>query len=109
MAKVGSSVTDPKAGSYCLITLDSGDKIIVNHDKQRLTVEQSRMFGFRSERLFACDLSTPEGQSVLATLTRDARPGTADATPLGAMVNLVKECGSAADGRARCVRLPSAA
>jgi hypothetical protein len=33
MAKVGRFVTDPKAGAYCQITLDSGEKIIVNHDK----------------------------------------------------------------------------
>ena len=33
MAKVGRFVTDPKAGVYCQITLDSGEKIIVNHDK----------------------------------------------------------------------------
>jgi hypothetical protein len=32
MAKVGRFVTDPKAGAYCQITLDSGEKIIVNHD-----------------------------------------------------------------------------
>jgi len=32
MAKVGCSVVDPKAGAYCQITLDSGEKILVNHD-----------------------------------------------------------------------------
>ena len=33
MPKVGRFVTDPRAGAYCRITLDSGEKIIVNHDK----------------------------------------------------------------------------
>ena len=27
MAKVGRVVTDPKAGSYCRVTLDSGERI----------------------------------------------------------------------------------
>ena len=31
MAKVGQWVTDPKAGAYCRITLDNGEKIVVNH------------------------------------------------------------------------------
>ena len=33
MAKVGRFVTDPKPGAYCQVVLDSGEKIIVNHDK----------------------------------------------------------------------------
>ena len=33
MPKVGRFVTDPRAGAYCQITLDSGEKIIVNHEK----------------------------------------------------------------------------
>jgi hypothetical protein len=31
MPKVGRFVTDPRAGAYCQITLDSGEKVIVNH------------------------------------------------------------------------------
>jgi len=31
MAKVGRLLTDPKAGAYCQITLDSGEKIMVDH------------------------------------------------------------------------------
>jgi len=31
MAKVGQIVTIP-TGSYCNITLDSGDKVVVNHE-----------------------------------------------------------------------------
>jgi len=33
MGKVGRFITDPKAGAYCQVTLDSGDKLIVNHAK----------------------------------------------------------------------------
>ena len=29
MAKVGRFVTDPRAGAYCQITLDTGEKIVV--------------------------------------------------------------------------------
>ena len=102
MAKVGRFVTDPRAGSYCHITLDSGEKIVVGHDKSRLTIELSKLFGFASDRVFVCELDTPAGQAALARLTRDARPGTADATPLGALVRHVKHCGTAADVKARC-------
>ena len=107
MSKVGRFVTDPRAGSYCQITLDSGEKIIVNHDKQQLTIELSKLFGFSSDRLFTCDLSTDQGLAALATLTRSAAAGTADATPLGALVKYVKDCGTAADVKARCATLMS--
>jgi hypothetical protein len=33
MPKVGRFVTDPRAGAYCRMTLDSGEKVIVNHEK----------------------------------------------------------------------------
>jgi len=33
MGKVGRFVSDPKAGAYCQIVLDGGEKILVNHDK----------------------------------------------------------------------------
>ena len=33
MGKVGRFITDPKAGAYCQVTLDSGDKLVVNHAK----------------------------------------------------------------------------
>ena len=105
MSKVGRFVTDPKAGSYCQITLDNGEKIVVNHDKQHLAIEQSKMFGFSSDRLFACDLATNEGQAALAALTRDAVAGSADATPLGALVKYVTDCGTAAGVKIRCALL----
>ena len=31
MGKVGRFITDPKAGAYCQVTLDTGDKLVVNH------------------------------------------------------------------------------
>jgi hypothetical protein len=56
MAKIGQSVTIP-TGVYCTITLDSGEKIIVNCEGAgpsgaRLTVERVKMFGLSSERVF---------------------------------------------------------
>ena len=51
MPKVGRFVTDPRAGAYCQITLDSGEKVIVNHDKGGfkgglLTIEATKFMGF---------------------------------------------------------------
>lgn len=62
MAKVGRFVVDPKAGAYCHITLDSGEKIIVNHDKGRtkggsLTIEKTGWLGLGGERVFAGNLA----------------------------------------------------
>jgi hypothetical protein len=112
MGKVGRFVTDPKAGAYCQIVLDSGEKIIVNHDKGgfkggRLVIEASRFMGFSSDRIFVCDLDSPGGVIALANLTRHAEPGSVDATPLGAFVGYVKDCRSVADVRTRCAALLS--
>ena len=105
MTKVGRFVTDPKAGAYCQITLDSGEKVIVNHDKGgfkggNLTVETTKWWG-GGQRIFACNLDTPEGQAALARLTRGAPEGSALATPLGAFVEYVKDCKSVDDIKAR--------
>jgi hypothetical protein len=107
MARVGRFFRDPKAGSYCQITLESGEKIIVNHDKWRLTIELSKLFGFSADTIFGCDLDTPEGRTALTRLTRGAHPESTDATPLGAFVKYVKDCGTAANVRARCAALMS--
>jgi hypothetical protein len=111
MAKVGRFVTDPRAGAYCQITLDSGEKIVVNHDKGgfkggRLTIESSRLMGLRSERVFGCDLDSPEGAAALRRLTANAQG--VEATPLGAFVGYVKGCGSVAEVKARCAALLAA-
>jgi hypothetical protein len=110
MAKVGPFITDPNAGAYCRITLDSGEKLIVNHDKGgfkggRITIDVSKFMGFSSERIFSCDLDSPEGKAAIAQLTRGAREGSVEATPLGAVVECVKHCGSVADVKTRCAGL----
>jgi hypothetical protein len=112
MPKVGRFVTDPQAGAYCQITLDNGEKIIVNHEKGGfkgglLSIEASKFMGFSSDRIFACDLDSPEGGRVLAWLTRDAEPGSLAATPLGAAVVFVKDAGSLAELKTRCAALMS--
>jgi hypothetical protein len=50
MPKIGRFVTDPRVGAYCHVTLDSGEKIVVNHDKGGvkgglLTIEVSKFMG----------------------------------------------------------------
>jgi hypothetical protein len=100
MGKVGRFVMDPRAGAYCQIVLDSGEKIIVNHDQGGfrggwLTIEVSKFMGFSSDRIFACALDSPEGKAALTELTRDAREGSVEATPLGAFVQYVKDPTSA--------------
>jgi hypothetical protein len=106
MAKVGRFVTDPRAGAYCQVVLDSGEKVIVNHEKGGLkgglvTIDAVKFMGFSSDRIVACDLDTAEGKAALGALTRNAKEGSVDATPLGAFVNHVKAYASVADLRAR--------
>ena len=110
MSKVGRFVVDPRAGAYCQITLDSGQKIIVNHDKGgfkggHLTIELSKLMGLSSERIFTCDLDGPDGKAALARLTRDAPKDSVGATPLGAFVEFVKDARSVDEVKARCAVL----
>jgi len=110
MAKVGRFVTDPKAGAFCQVTLDSGEKIMVNHEGSgfkdgRVTIEVLKFLGFASDRIFACDLDSPEGRAALAHLTRDARQGSVEATALGAFVAHVTSCKSAAEVKSSCAAL----
>ena len=112
MTRVGQFVTVPNSGAYCQIALDSGEKILVNHDQGgfkggRLTIEVSKLLGFSSDRIFSCDLDSSEGASALSQLTRNAPPGSAQATPLGAFVEYVKSCASAAAVKAKCEALLS--
>ena len=111
MTKVGRFVTDPKVGAYCQITLDSGEKIIVNHDKGgfkggNLTVETTKWWG-GGQRVFACNLDSPQGQAVLARLTAGATEGSVGATPLGALVEHLKDCTSVAEIKTRGAALLS--
>jgi hypothetical protein len=111
MGKIGRFVTDPKAGAYCQITLDSGEKILVNHDKGdlaggRLTIHTVKWLGFgSSEMLLSLDLDGPAGREALARLTSGAPRGSSEATPIGALVAHVQGCQSVQEVRARCASL----
>ena len=111
MAKIGTFVVDPKAGSYCHITLASGERIIVSHDQGGfkggvLTVLETRWWGFATgETLLTCTLDSPEGKAAMARLTQGVDPKSARATPLGAFVYALAEGKSLADVRARCTAL----
>jgi hypothetical protein len=114
MGKVGRFVVDPKAGAYCDVTLDNGEKLIVNHDKGgfkggHLSLEKKKWMGLGSERLFLCDLDSPTGKAAVARLTRGVASDTARATPLGAFAEYVKDCKSADDAKARCEALVAGA
>ena len=106
MAKVGRFVTDPKAGAYCQIVLDSGDKLLVNHTKGgfkggRLTMETTKWWG-SGTRFFDFDLDSAEGKAALARLVKGVPEDSVDATPLGAFVNLVRDCRSLDEVKAKC-------
>ena len=110
MAKVGRFVTDPGAGAYCQITLDSGEKILVNHEKGGfkgglLAIETVKFMGLSSDRIFTCNLDDEEGRAILTRLTRDVQPGSVEATPLGAFVEYVRNCASVTDLRSKCAAL----
>jgi len=110
MSKVGRFVTDPKAGAYCNITLDSGEKIIVNHDKGgkkggTVVIEKTGWFGLGAQRVFACHLDSPEGTAAMARLTAGVPSESARATPLGAFVEYVKDCKSADEVKSKCAAL----
>ena len=113
MGKVGRFVTDPRAGAYCQITLDSGDKIMVSHDKGgfqggSLAITQVKWMGLGSgETLFTCDLDGPAGKTALARLTKGVEPGSAHATPLYAFVDHVKDCRDLAHVKTKCAAIPS--
>lgn len=107
MGKVGRFVTDPKAGAYCDVTLDNGEKLIVNHEKGgfkggQLSIEKKKWMGLGSDRLFNCDLDSPTGKAALARLTQGAAADSARATPLGAFAEYVKDCKSGDDAKAKC-------
>jgi hypothetical protein len=113
MGKVGRFVTDPKAGAYCDVTLDNGDKLVVNHDKGgfkggHLSLEKKKWMGLGSERVFAVDLDSPAGKQALARLTEGVPTESARATPLGAFAEYVKDCRTVDDVKAKCEALLSA-
>lgn len=111
MAKVSQVVTIP-TGSYCHIKLDSGERIIVNHESgapgsstgARLTVDRLKLMGFSSETVVNIALDAPEGKAVLAELTKAETLG-AFGSPLLAFVAYVQGCASIAEVVARCREL----
>ena len=113
MGKVGRFVTDPKAGAYCQVTLDSGEKVLVSHDKggfagSSVTIQEVRWWGLASgETLLRCDLEREDGWRILARLIQGAPPTSARATPLGAFVEYVKDARSLSDMKAKCAALVS--
>jgi hypothetical protein len=108
MAKVGRFVVDPKAGTYCQIDLNDGKKILVNHEKGvpqggRLTVAEKKWWG--GETFLDLRLESAEGRAALARLSRGAPGDSVLATPLGAFVEVLKDCSSLGDVRARCATI----
>jgi len=113
MAKVGRFITDPKAGSYCQITLDSGEKILVSHDRGgfaggSVSIQEVRWWGGASgETLLRSDLESDEGRRILTRLVQGAPQGSARATPLGAFVDYVKDARSLHEVQTKCDALAS--
>ena len=110
MGKVGRFVTDPRAGAYCQITLDSGEKILVNHDKGgfkggTLTITQTKWMGLAGDTVFTCDLDGSKGKAAIARLTKGVDQQSALATPLGAFVEHIKDCRDVAGVKSRCASL----
>jgi hypothetical protein len=94
------------------MTLDSGERILVSHEKGgpgggALAIHEVRWWGLASgEMVFRLDLDQAEAQRVLATLAADrALPGGGPATPLGALVAYVTEARSIGDVRVKCAAL----
>jgi hypothetical protein len=113
MGKVGRFVTDPKVGAYCQITLDSGEKILVSHDKGGLaegamTIEEVRWWGLMAgETLLRCELAREEGRQMLTRLLQAAPAASGRATPLGALVEYVKDSRSVSEVKGKCATLVS--
>jgi hypothetical protein len=111
MTKVGRFVTNPRAGAYCHITLDSGEKIVVDHYKGgfrggSLSIKEVKGGRFGSgPTLFRCDLDSPAGRAALSCLIGEAHSGSVEATPLGGLVAYVRDCRSVTEVRGKCEQL----
>jgi hypothetical protein len=70
MAKVGRFVTDPRAGSYGYVTVDTreapGEPRDVGPEGPAHRCPRQAL-GLNSEPLFAASLDLPDGQDILAT------------------------------------------
>lgn len=76
MAKIGTFVVNPKAGSYCNITLDSGERIMVSHDQEasQQTRGPSRAWSPASSRRCCSSCSVATGASI-SSESRRSVPG----------------------------------
>ncbi len=100
--------TNARTGVYRRVRLGTGENVVVKYDQSGLlTIEILKLMGFSSERIFACDVESPQGREVVAWLTRGAEPGSAAATPLGAAVAFVRESESLAELKRSCAVLMS--
>jgi hypothetical protein len=106
MSKIGRSARGPGDVTYCRVRLDSGEKILVSHEKSglqngRLAVEIPRWLGLNAERVCVLDLDTVEGRaSMLRVLA--VVPPRSDCTPLESLVEYVQEARDVDDVRWRC-------
>jgi len=110
----GRAIRDGSEGRcYCQVTLDSGEKLLVSHDRGgfgggTVTVQEVRWWGIAAgDILLRCDLERDEGRRLLARLVHGAPPTSARATPLGAFVEQIKECRSLGEAKAKCMALVS--
>ena len=109
--KVGRFVSDSKAGAYCQIALECGEKILVNHDKAGfkggagVTISQVNCLGLGDETVFQCDLESAAGKAAMAGLTTGLDPESVGATPLGAFVEHGQACGDFAAVKSKAAGL----
>jgi hypothetical protein len=113
MAMVGPLVVEPDVGSYCWITLDSGEQILISHDTENtrtgcIAIEVPNAFAFGSEPIFSCDLDSPGGRAAMAKATYRVRSSRAARTPLAVFVEYMKDAGSVAVVKFKCDVLDSA-
>ena len=110
MATIGPLIVEPGTGSYCWVTLDSGEQILVNHDTEGaetgcITIEASKAFEFSSDPLFEFDLDSLEGKAALTKLMYSSRTKSVFASPLSIFVEYFKDCGSIAAVKRKCEAL----
>ena len=104
MGKVGRWVTDPYTGSSCTLSLDSGDKLVIKHEKAGhktgwLMIDRLKALGLNRERVFACNLDSPEGIAALEFLKDDS--------PLRAFIRYLETCRSVDEVKSRCAAVPA--
>ena len=104
--------TDPRAGASRRIILGSGETFVVTHSKGGfrggvLAVERLIFMGLCSERLFVCDLDSPEGRAALARLTDEGAFAEIEPSPLAAFAHYLETASSQADLEGRWAALIS--